>query len=386
MSWKSCDACYIVPTGSQKDFVLGMTHRSNGMYYARLSVLTIRSVMVLFWVGVLLLGIFLSEVIQSFKRERSINIFTWPMLLDIQYLHKFEQETGIHINVSYYENNEELFSKLQATKGVGYDLVIPSDYVVELLVKNKLLKKLDMSRLTCMSSIDPKLLGLYCDPANDYTVPFFWAVYGLGVDTRYFKDKPFENSWALIFDKNKVPPAVGMLDLAREDVILAASYLFGTAEFSPTQENIDAIKNLLKQQKNWVSAYTESNVEHLLLSKSSPVVVAMGPDILRIKRQYPYIDFIIPREGSFAVVDSFAIPAQSSKEALVYQLINYLMKPEVVEHHKNKFGMCSPLQEVPAAEEDRFCPTQEQFRAMKFFRTSMPDSLLNDIWIQLMAY
>jgi spermidine/putrescine transport system substrate-binding protein len=94
-------------------------------------------------------------------------------------LERFERETGIRLHVSYYETNEELFSKLRATKGEGYDLVIPSDYVVELMIKEGLLQKIDRTKVHAWSELDPKLLSLYFDPHNDYTIPYFWAVYGL---------------------------------------------------------------------------------------------------------------------------------------------------------------------------------------------------------------
>lgn len=345
----------------------------------------VRTCMVTFWLGILVLFLGSSHIMQLCRPNRSINIFSWPVLLDVSFLEQFERETGISINVSYYETNEELFSKLRTTRGAGYDLVIPSDYVVELMIKEGLLQKLDKSKITCWPDLDPKLLGLYCDPGNTYTVPYFWAVYGLGINKTYYNGKLPDASWALIFDKMKAPAAVGMLDAAREAVLLAAFFLFGSSDIAMTQTHIQAIKKLLLDQKAWVSAYTESNVEHLLLSKSCPVVVAMGPDILRIKRTNENIDFVIPKEGSFKVVDSLAIPAKSTKTDLVYQFINYLFRPEVIVHHRSKFGMCCPIKKLQTRQELLYCPDNEQFSKMKYFKTTIPETLLNEIWIQLMA-
>lgn len=346
----------------------------------------IRSMMVVFWLTVLVTFLGFSHIVHLLRTERSINIFSWPMLLDVAYLEQFERETGIRINVSYYETNEELFSKLRATKGAGYDLVIPSDYVVELIVNEGLLQKIDKSKIHCWSDLDPRLLGLYCDPKNEYTIPYFWAVYGLGIDKTYFKGQLPDPSWALIFDQRKAPASIGMLDAAREVVLLAALFLFGSCDIAMTPEHIGIIKKLLINQKAWVSAYTESSVEHLLLSKSCPVVVAMGPDILRIKRTNADIDFIVPKEGSFIVIDSFALPAKSTTSELVYQFINYLYRPDVLEHHRRKFGLCCPIKKMQAQQDRLFCPDDEQFAKMKFFKTTIPESLLNEIWIQLMAH
>jgi len=356
------------------------------MQLANLCANVIRILMVLFWITVLALFFGFSHIVNLFKTEKSINIFSWPLLLDVSYLEKFEHETGIKINVSYFETNEELFSKLRATKGAGYDLVIPSDYIVELIVNEGLLQKIEHSKIETWNSIDPKLLGLYFDPHNEYTVPYFWAVYGLGIDKTYFNGELPEASWGLVFDKEKAPSSVGMLDAARETVLLASQYLFGSSDIAMTPQHIMQIKKLLLDQKAWVGAYTESSIEHLLLGKICPVVVAMGPDILRIKRKNPDIDFIIPKEGSFAVIDSFAIPSQSTKKELVYQLINFLYRPHVLKHHQERFGLCSPLKDLQASEDQQFCPDDKAFAKMKFFKTTIPETLLNEIWIELMAH
>ena len=278
------------------------------------------------------------------------------------------------------------FSKLRATKGAGMILVIPSDYVIELIINEGLLQKIDHTKISCWQDLDPKLLGLYFDPKNEYTVPYFWAVYGLGIDKTYFKGHEPDPSWSLIFDKTKAPSCIGMFDEAREAILSAALFLFGNSEITLTSAHIQAIKKLLLDQKTWVGAYTESSIEHLLLSKNCPVVVAIGPDILRIKRSNPDIDFVVPKEGSFIVIDSFAIPAKSTKSELVYQFINYLYRPNVIEQHRKKYGMCSPIKKMQLQEDELFCPNDEQFVKMKFFKTTIPEALLNEIWIELMAH
>lgn len=342
--------------------------------------------MIFFWLIIFVVFLSFSYVVQLFQPERSLNIFTWPLLIDVDYLKKFEHETGIKLHVSYFESNEELFSKLRTSKGAGYDLVIPSDYIIADLINDGLLKKIDHKQIRFWNEIDPKLLDRYFDPKNDYTVPYFWAVYGLGIDSRYFKGKLPEPTWGLIFDKKIAPPGVVMIDLPREAVLIATSYLYHDPEIAMTPERIAAVKQLLLNQKSWVDAYTETGIEHLLLSKSSPVAVAMGPDIMRIKRTHPYIDFVIPKEGSFVLIDSLAIPVKSTKDDLVYEFINYLFRPDVVEHHGKKYGLCSPIKKFQVKSELQFCPTDEQFAQLKFFRTVMPEKFLNQLWIELMSH
>ncbi len=348
----------------------------------------VRSLMFVFWLCVLLVFVGFSHVIQLFKGSRSINVFTWPMLIDNTCLQAFERETGIKVNVSYYETNEELFSKLKATGGTGYDIIIPSDYIVQALVDDGLIKRIDTTKIRFWHELDGKLLDLYFDRGNKYTLPYLWAVYGLGIDTRFFNNNgngPVpEASWGLIFDKNKVSWTVGMPESAREAVLLACFYLFG-AQDEIGSEHIRAIQKVLSEQRAWVEAYTESGAENLLLSQSCPVVVATGPDVLRIKKTHPYIDFIVPREGGFVVIDSFALAGKSTKDDLAYEFINYLYRADVLERHRELYGMCPPIRRLQKSENEQFCPPDTQFARMAFFRAKIPEKVLNEIWIELMA-
>ena len=93
------------------------------------------------------------------RSEKSITVFTWPLIIDANYITEFERETGIKVYLSYYENNEELLTKLKTTQGRGYDLVIPSDYTIEQLIKDGLVKKIDISKIDFVDRIHPFLKG-----------------------------------------------------------------------------------------------------------------------------------------------------------------------------------------------------------------------------------
>lgn len=344
----------------------------------------VRLMIILFWflfVGMLLL---IPRCTFFSRHARTINIFTWPALLDVEYLKQFEQETGVSINVSYYETNEELLSKLRATGGQGYDLIIPSDYVVPSLVKENLIKRIDKAQLPCFDRIDLFLCDHYFDPGNNYSVPYFWALYVLGIDTRYFGKNLPEASWALVFDP-LLPYRVGMTDSVREAITLAAFYAFGERGLHDITAHASVVADVLMKQKKRVCAYTEANAVNLLLGESAPVVVALGPDMLRAKREYPFIDLVVPREGSFYLIDSFVLSRATDKDELVYSLINYLYRPEVIRHHVAKFGFSSPVRSLQSVDEIDCCPFPKSRAEMNFFKYSIPNELLNDIWILLMV-
>ena len=323
--------------------------------------------------------------ISALPQERSLTIFTWPSILDSRYLAAFEKDTGIKLHIAYYESNQELFSKLQTSSGRGYDIVMPSDYTVELLIKADLIKKIDRSKLNFFHRLNKRLLGNYCDPQNDYSLPYFWGIYGIGVNRNLFNGAAPEATWKLIFDSKVAPQGIGMSDESREAVLMAAYYLFGTIDLKYDRETVEAIKSLLIEQKKWVEAYSESRSEYLLTSNSCPVALALSPDIYKIKSEYPHIDFLVPQEGSFVFIDSIVVSAATEKDEMIYQFINYLYTAEVLEYHRKKFGFCSPVyEEVPLISEG-FCPSDEQLAKLNFFKDVIPQEVVNDIWIAVMS-
>ena len=192
----------------------------------RVLVTGIRFLSVIFWL--LIIGIFLwiPELAQKFYTTKSITVLTWPTLIDAQKLQDFEKETGIKVHLRYFENNEELFAKINETQGLGYDLIMPSDYMVDNMIKSGLLKKIDTSKLHFFKDLYPHLINNYFDPSNEYSVPFFWSIYGIAINKDHFGQKLPEASWDLIFNPKLIQPHTAMIDDARELILITAQYLY----------------------------------------------------------------------------------------------------------------------------------------------------------------
>jgi spermidine/putrescine transport system substrate-binding protein len=342
-------------------------------------------VIVGFWILVLFAFLYSPAVIRWFSRsEKSITVFTWPLIIDANYITAFEKETGIKVYISYYESNEELLTKLKTTGGRGYDLVIPSDYTVEQLIKEKLVKKVDRSKLDFIDRIYPFLKSNYYDPTNEYSLPYFWSVYGLGIDRDAFGGELPEATWALIFEKEYIKNRIGMTDSAREAIMIATQYLYGSIDALAKPGTLEAVQQILLKQKQWVEVYSDVRSGDLLASKSCAVVAALSPDITRLKKEYPNISFVLPKEGSFMLIDAFLIPVLSQKDELTYQFLNYLYRPEVVQHNIERYGFCSPVIDVKA-DGGMECPIVDR-KNLEFFRSVIPEFMINDIWVNLMAH
>lgn len=346
----------------------------------------IRSVFVLLWVGIIYGFLHLPALYEYFVPQKRIKILAFADILNADYLADFEKQTGIEVQVNYFENNQELFVKLRESQEAGYDLIMPSEYVVELLRAEGLLKKIDTKQLTFWPDMYPALLNHNFDPHNEYTVPYFWGIYGLGYDQDYYGVTPPPATWGLIFDPALMPPCIGMIDDVREMILLAGLYLYDDIR-NLQSEQLGEIQELLMAQKPWVRAYSDMRTDYVLIAKTCPISVVVSSDIARTMRYYKNIKFLLPEEGSFALIDSFAVPATSNKDEYVYAFLNYLFSPEVLQKYINKFGFFPPTRAVqsPDVNFPYTEPTHELFEKLNFVSTKISDAELNKIWISLKA-
>ncbi len=338
-----------------------------------------------FWLIIIMAFLYAGRATQLFNTKKYINVLVWGQILDTEFLSDFEEETGIHVNMSYFENNEELFVKLQSSNNHDYDLIMPSDWAAQLLIEKGLIKNLDHKKLTMWDSLYPSLCNHYFDPGNNYTIPFYWSLFGLGVDTRYWKGVAPQATWGLIFDEKIMPSRIASVEDPRALILISSLYLFGKIEQLQVYE-VDKVKQLLLEQKSHVEIYTDLRPEYILASGVVPLVVSLSGDLLKIMRRFDYIDFIIPQEGAFGIIDSFAIPASSKKDDLIYPFLNYLFRQDIVKNYVDKFDFF-PAVKVDVEYDERFVyltePTQDLFKNINFFKNVVSKETLNDVLITL---
>jgi spermidine/putrescine-binding protein len=209
---------------------------------------------------------------------------------------------------------------------------------------------------------------------------------GLGINSSYWDNVSVPQTWGLIFDEHIMPERIGMIENARALVLIAALYLFG--EIRPLNDDeVDKIKKLLGKQKSHVEIYTDSRSEYILASGAVPVGVVLSGDLLKIMKRFENIDFVIPKEGAFAVIDSFAIPTTTEKDDLVYPFVNYLFRPDIVEKYVEKFDFFPAIELDVAYDDDRFTrltqPTQDLFKNIHFFKDVISKEVVNDVLVTL---
>jgi spermidine/putrescine transport system substrate-binding protein len=349
----------------------------------KLRILIIRTAMIILWLFILTAFLYMPLLMQRWQNPSSLNLLIWPTMLDAKKLALFERDTGIKLYINYYENNDELVRKLRATHGAGYDLVIAADTAVDALIHDAIVQPIDTARLSFYEDIRPWLLHHYFDPDNRYSIPYYMGIYGLGIDRRYFSHELPPAHWSLLFENNAY--RVTMSDDPRRAILIAGKYLFGSIDALYSAERIAAIKQLLIEQKKWVELYSDIRGEEVLAAQSCPVALTISSDLSRVQREYPSLHFIIPEEGTFMTIDSCVIPRATTKQELVYQLLNFIYQPDIIAYHADKYGFCPPLLSVPPACHV-ICPDEQQLKKMDFFRNVLPKDVIDRIWITVMAH
>jgi spermidine/putrescine transport system substrate-binding protein len=291
------------------------------------------------WALLFMCLMYSTQLIELFPRRKTITVAAWSDILDPAVLAEFQKKTGVTINLSYFSSNEELLVKLKKTGGKGFDLIIPSDYAVKLLREQNLLKKIDKSKLTFLNDLNPVLLGHDYDPSNDYSIPLFWELFGVGIDEDAFTADQMRDPWQLIFNsalQELRPYTITMVNDPIEMVMLTSVYLFGQADQLDT-EKLKLVEELLHKQKKFVKAYVDFRGDYFLATKNCAAIVSSSSYILRAQKQFPFIKFLVPGK-TFVTIENCAISIGTQHEESVYALLNYLYQPESVVEHCEQFS------------------------------------------------
>lgn len=265
-----------------------------------------------------------------------LNVFIWSNYLPDNVIAEFERRFDAHLNVELYDSNEALLAKLQAG-GAGYDIIVPSDYMVTVLQEQGFLQDLNRDALTNFSNLDPQFVGLPYDPANQYSIPYMWGTTGIA----YRKDKITEriDSWSVMWNP-RYKDRIAMLDDVRE-TFGAALKLLGKSENTTDPDEIRAAAALLLEQKPLVKAYDSGGFDQMLLSGDAWIAQAYSGQIAKAIAENPSIGYVIPKEGCTIFVDNLCIPRNAPHKELAHEFINFVLEAGAASEIANGTGYSS---------------------------------------------
>jgi spermidine/putrescine transport system substrate-binding protein len=258
-----------------------------------------------------------------------LQFFTWTDYIDPEIYTKFEEETGIKVVESDFASNEEMLAKLQGG-ATGYDLIVPSDYYVGVMIQEGMLTPIDRQAVPNLDNLADRFKNVPYDPGNQYCAPYQWGTTGLGYNSAEL-DEP--QSWSVLFQPDPASPSYGrttMLDDPREGFSAALAYL-GYDINTTDDAKLEEAKQLLIQAKPGLSGYDSDQFDDLLAAGESVMAHGWNGDILVAQGENPDIGYTIPKEGGVVWIDNMCIPntVTPERKLAAEMFMNYILRPDI---------------------------------------------------------
>lgn len=282
------------------------------------------------------------EVTQD-KNSNVLYVYNWGDYIDPELLTKFKEETGIDVKYDVYDTNEIMYQKLNSGN-VSYDIVIPSDYMIEKMKNEDMLAKIDYNNIPNYKYIGEEFRNLAYDPTNEYSVPYMWGTVGIIYNTKKVKEKV--DSWDILWD-HKYKDQVIMPDSVRDAMAVAEKKL----GYSLNTENLDQIEKakeqLMTQKKDGlILAYMVDQVKDAMVVEEASLAVAWSGDAVTMIERNPDLAYAIPKEGSNKWFDAIAIPKNAKHKENAEKFINFLCEPENAKQNVEYIGYSTPNTEA----------------------------------------
>ena len=260
----------------------------------------------------------------SARGAEELNLFGWSEYVPQPVLDGFTKETGIKVNFETYSSNEELISKLIAGGG-HYDVIQPSDYAAEAMIRQKLLAPLDLAQLPNLKNIDPAFLHRPHDPESKYTVPYMSGTVGIVVNTEKVKD-PIKGYGDVFQPKFK--DRIVVLNDNRE-IVSWALYTLGLPINHITPEALAKARPVIAKWVGLVKVFDSDSPKTALLNGDVDLGVVWSGEAAILWKENKKFQYVIPAEGAHQFLDTLAIPANATNKAAAHKLIDYILRPEV---------------------------------------------------------
>ena len=257
----------------------------------------------------------------------TLNLANWSDYFPPELLKKFEADTGIKATLDAYDSNETLLAKLKAGGG-SYDVVVPSDSFIQIMIKEDLLQKFDKSKLPNLKNLTPTFQTLSYDPEHDYTTPYLWGTTGYSYDSAKVPGGKLEESWGPFF--KPAPELQGKVVALNspDDLYPAAARYLGIDVCSEDPKDAKKIQELLLAQKPLLAMYNNDGTIERMAAGEVTMHQQWNGAFHRAQAQRSSLVYVYPKEGVAAFIDNFAIPKGASNVAEAHVFINWMMQPE----------------------------------------------------------
>ena len=276
---------------------------------------------------IIVLLIFLILLSGCGQTKNEVNILNWSSYIPDEVIRDFEEEYNIKVNYNTYSSNEECLAKLQAAKSGTYDLIFPSDYLVELLIDKEMIQTLDKSKLTNLSNLNPNFLNLEYDPNNKYSLPFLAASVVIIYDSDFVDGEitsyndllnpQYKNNIVLLDDQRII---IGL-------ALLALGYDMNDTN----EEHLEEAKEWLLELKPNIKAFDSDSPKTFMITKETKIGVIWNAEAGLAMNELDNLKVVYPEEGFNISIDNFAMPVNAKNVDNAYKFIDYILRADVMQ-------------------------------------------------------
>lgn len=255
-----------------------------------------------------------------------VYVYNWGEYIDPQVIELFEAETGYKVHYEEFETNEEMYTII--AKGARtYDVICPSDYMVEKMIENDLLTEINFDNVPNISNIGNQYMKSAegFDPGNKYCVPYCWGTVGICYNKTMVDEEV--NSWSILFDE-KYEGQILMQASVRDAYCVALSYL-GYSINTLNEKELQEATDLLIEQKPIVQAYVIDQVRNKMIKNAAALSVIYSGEAIFMQEENPDLEYVVPDEGSNVWIDGWVIPKDCQNKEAAEAWINFMCDPEI---------------------------------------------------------
>lgn len=319
--------------------------------------------------------------------KQTLKVYNWGDYIGEDVIKDFEKKYDVNVIYETFATNEEMYTKLKGG-GSDYDVLFPSDYMLERMIKEDILEKIDHSNIPNFKYIEERFKNLSYDPDNEYSVPYMWGTIGIIYNKTMVKEPV--DSWKILWDK-KYKKQIFMLDSSRDTIAITLKML-GYSINTRDIDELEETKKALIEQKPLVLSYTGDDVKDSMIAGQAALAVVWSGDAVYMKGENPDLEYVIPKEGGNIWFDAMVIPKTSKNKELAEKFINFICEPEIAFRNTDYIGYSSPHTEAkkmldPDLLNDRTAyPTDEDLKNCEWMET-LSDVIkeYDRIWTEIKA-
>ena len=318
----------------------------------------------------------------------TISVYNWGDYIDSDVIDIFEAETGIKVIYETFETNEDMYAKI-ARGGSSYDVIVPSDYMIERMIREELLQPVNWNNVPNVKNIDPRFTHESYDPLFQYSVPYTWGTMGLLYNTKTVLEQP--DSWDILLD-DEYKMDMFMLNAPR-DTMAIALVMSGHDLNSTDPADLADAKKLLIDQKPLVLAYVVDEVKDKMISGEASVALVWSGDATFCMSESDELSYVVPKEGSNIFYDSLCIPRNARNVSGAEKFIDFMCRADIAAMNYEYVGYAIPNTaaiELWGAEKYNESPVnnppQETLDKCQVFKYLGDDTKLYDqIWTEIIS-